>query len=44
MVASLVVEHGPQVVKASEVVAHGLSCLTACGILMDQGLNPYPLH
>ena len=22
-------------------VAHGLSCPTACGILPDQGLNPY---
>ena len=44
MVASLVVEHGAQVVKASVVVAHGLSCLAACGILIDQGPNPYPLH
>ena len=28
----------------SVVVAHGLSCSTACGILPDQGLNPCPLH
>ena len=28
----------------SVVVAHGLSCSTACGIFPDQGLNPYPLH
>ena len=29
---------------ASVVVAHRLSCLTAYGILPDQGLNPCPLH
>ena len=28
----------------SVVVAHGLSCSTACGMFRDQGLNPYPLH
>ena len=28
----------------SVVVAHGLSCSVACGILPDQGSNPYPLH
>ena len=28
----------------SVVVAHGLSCSTACGIFLDQGLNPCPLH
>ena len=28
----------------SVVVAHGLSCSTACGILPDQGSNPCPLH
>ena len=28
----------------SVVVAHGLSCSTACGIFPDQGLNPCPLH
>ena len=30
--------------SGSEVVAHGPSCSTACGILPDQGLNPCPLH
>ena len=28
----------------SVIVAHGLRCSTACGILPDQGLNPRPLH
>ena len=23
---------------------HGLSCFVACGIFLDQGSNPYPLH
>ena len=31
-------------VRASVVVAHGLSCSTACGILPDQALNLCPLH
>ena len=26
------------------LVAHGLSCSTACGTSQDQGLNPCPLH
>ena len=26
------------------VVVHGLSCSTACGIFLDQGLNLCPLH
>ena len=26
------------------VVAHGLSCPTACGIFLDQGSNPCPLN
>ena len=30
--------------QASVVVAHGLSCSTACGIFPDQGSNPSPLH
>ena len=30
--------------QASGVVAHQLSCSTACGIFLDQGLNPCPLH
>ena len=28
----------------SVVVAHGLSCSAACGIIPDQGSNPCPLH
>ena len=28
----------------SVVMAHGLSCSAACGIFLDQGLNPSPLH
>ena len=28
----------------SVVVAHRLSCSVACGIFLDQGLNPCPLH
>ena len=28
----------------SVVVVHGLSCSTACGIFLDQGSNPCPLH
>ena len=28
----------------SVVVAHGLSFSAACGIFLDQGLNPCPLH
>ena len=49
-VASLV-EHGLQACRAqqlwhvgSAVVAHGLSCSMACGILLDQGSNPCPLQ
>ena len=30
--------------RASVVVARGLSCSSARGILLDQGLNPCPLH
>ena len=29
---------------ASVVVARGLSCPMACGIFLEQGLNPHPLH
>ena len=29
---------------ASVVVMHKLSCSTACGIFLDQGSNPCPLH
>ena len=28
----------------SVIVAHGLSCCMSCGIFLDQGLNPCPLH
>ena len=51
MVVSLVVEHRPYasavatarlLSTGSVVVVHGLSCLTACGILLGQGLNPVP--
>ena len=28
----------------SVVVAHGLGCSEACGIFLEQGLNPRPLH
>ena len=28
----------------SAAVAHGLSCPVACGIFLDQGSNPCPLH
>ena len=28
----------------SVVVVHGLSCSIACGIFLDQGYNPCPLH
>ena len=30
--------------QASVVVMHGLSCSAACGIFLDQGLNPCPLR
>ena len=42
-VPSFVVEHRFQGVWAS-VAACGLSCPVACGILLDQGPNPCPLH
>ena len=29
---------------ASVVVVQGLSCSMACGIFLDQGSNPCPLH
>ena len=43
VVASLVVERGLSG-TGSTVVAHGLSCSVACGIFLDQGLNPCLLH
>ena len=42
-VASLV-EHGPWGVWVSVGVAHGLSCSTACGVFLGQGLNLCLLH
>ena len=30
--------------QISVVVAHELSCSAACGIFLDQGSNPCPLH
>ena len=48
IVASLVAEHRLQTRRLSNsgsvIVAHGLSCSAACGILPDQGSNPCPLH
>ena len=51
VVASLIAEHGLQAHglqqlwhTGSVVVAHGLSCSMACGILPEQGSNPCPLH
>ena len=41
--ASFVVEHGLQS-EGSVIAAHGLHCPLACGIFLDQGLNPCPLH
>ena len=41
--ASVVVDRGLWS-AGSVVVAHGLSCSTACGIFPDQGSNPCPLH
>ena len=55
-VGSVVAAHGFQGARASVVVAcglqsagsvvaaHGLSCSVACGIFLDQGSNPRPLH
>ena len=40
---SVVVARGLQS-AGSVVVAHGLSCSAACGIFLDQGSNPHPLH
>ena len=42
-VASVVTEHQLRV-QASVGTVHGLTCPKACGILPDQGSNPYPLH
>ena len=43
--ASVVTAHGLNS-SGSKAVDHGheLSCFTACGIFLDQGSNPCPLH
>ena len=38
------VEHGLQGTGSAAVVAHRLSCPTACGSFLDQGSNPHLLH
>ena len=42
--ASPVAAHRLWGVRASVGAAHGLSCPTVCGIFLDQGSNPFPLH
>ena len=42
-VALLVAEHGLKS-TGSVTAAYGLSCCAACGIFLDQGLNPGSLH
>ena len=46
VVASLVMEHRLQELwhAGSVVMAHGLICSAACGIIPDQGSNPCPPH
>lgn len=41
VVASLFARHR---LKASEVVAHGLSWPLTCGLFLDQGFNWCPFH
>ena len=43
-VRPLVLWASPVAALGFGVVAHELSCLTACGIFPDQGLDPCPLH
>ena len=43
VVASLIAEHG-LLSTGSRLVAHRLCCFLTCGIFLDQGLNPCPLH
>ena len=43
VVASLVAKHGLQACLMV-VEVYGLSCSEACGIFLDQGWNPCPLH
>ena len=44
VVASLAAEHGLWGTWGSAVGVHRLSCGAACGIFLDQGLNPCPWH
>ena len=44
VVAPLALEHRLSGEQASIVVAHKLSCSEACGIFLDWGSNPCPLH
>ena len=43
VVASLLADHGLWSV-GSVAVVHGFSCPLACGIFLDQGLNPCIVH
>ena len=44
VLASLISQHRFQASLDSVVVVYNLSCPEACGIFLDQGLNPRPLH
>ena len=41
---SLVAGHELLTAGASLVEEHRLSCPAACGVFLDQGSNPHPLH
>ena len=43
-VSSLFAEHWLWRIRALVVMVQGLCCPTACGIFLDQGLNPCSLH
>ena len=43
-VSLLVAEHGAPGTQASVDVVHGFSWSMACGIFLNQGSNPCPLH
>ena len=43
-VAPLVARHGLQGARAEVVETHGLSCPAACGVSLEKGSNPCPLH
>ena len=44
MVLRLPVVLASLVAEAPVVAAHELTCSSACGIFLDQGLDPHPLH